>query len=47
METTNAAGADADREMYAIAQEEHQECIADLERLRTELTSLLLPRYKV
>ncbi|CAM9300797.1 unnamed protein product [Scytosiphon promiscuus] len=44
MHTTNAGGAEADREMHDIAKEEHADCTAALEQLRLDLTSLLLPR---
>ncbi|CBN76719.1 conserved unknown protein [Ectocarpus siliculosus] len=44
MQATNAGGAEADREMHGIAKEEHADCTAALEKLRLDLTSLLLPR---
>ncbi|CAB1108212.1 unnamed protein product [Ectocarpus sp. CCAP 1310/34] len=44
MQATNAGEAEADREMHGIAKEEHADCTAALEKLRLDLTSLLLPR---
>ncbi|CAN0101462.1 unnamed protein product [Ectocarpus sp. 12 AP-2014] len=44
MQVTNTGGAEADREMHGIAKEEHADCTATLEKLRLDLTSLLLPR---
>lgn len=45
MQLSNVAGPETDREMYSIAKEEHTECVSALERLRLDLTGLLLPRY--
>lgn len=45
MRLSTSAGADADREMYEIAQEEHGECLRVLAAVQLELESLLLPRY--
>lgn len=44
MQLSNVAGPETDREMYSIAKEEHTECVSALERLRLDLTGLLLPR---
>lgn len=45
MQMSNAGGGEADKEMHNIAKEELAECTAALEKLRLDLTSLLLPRY--
>lgn len=45
MQTSNAGGGEADREMHDIAREEHADCTAALDQLRLDLTKLLLPRY--
>eukprot|EP00752_Nemacystus_decipiens_P007340 g6566.t1 len=41
---SNAGGGEADKEMHNIAKEELAECTAALDKLRLDLTSLLLPR---
>ena len=44
---SNAGGGEADKEMHKIAKEELVECTAALDKLRMDLTSLLLPRYAI
>lgn len=41
---SNAGGGEADKEMHNIAKEELAECTEALDKLRLDLTSLLLPR---